>query len=220
MGQKTCPSCYGVGSYSATERIPNPAGGMFQEISVRKTCFTCAGIGTIWGQDLDAGNNNLTSGTSNGGKAARKGGKNLSQWWVNQLWPLKIVNTVGVRIRNSGWKVKVPFALLGALLALGIMAQGSGSSDGWTSSIRLLLFQIAGDSAEVVALCLGAFLGWMFLSIIGGLLAVFTELLGGLIGLAVIAVIVLVIYGIIASFQGWPPFNQERPTGGLLHLSP
>lgn len=51
MAQKTCSTCGGWG-YSATERIPNPAGGMFQEIQVWKSCLSCGGTGSIWVPDI------------------------------------------------------------------------------------------------------------------------------------------------------------------------
>lgn len=47
MAQVICLGCFGAGSYTSTERVPNPAGGMYREITVRKSCFFCGGIGSI-----------------------------------------------------------------------------------------------------------------------------------------------------------------------------
>lgn len=49
MAHKTCTSCRGTGSGTTTERVPNPAGGMFQEIQVRKRCMHCVGSGFLAG---------------------------------------------------------------------------------------------------------------------------------------------------------------------------
>ncbi len=51
MGQKTCGSCHGTGGYYTTERIHNPAGGMFQTRQVRKSCPMCGGSGSVYAPD-------------------------------------------------------------------------------------------------------------------------------------------------------------------------
>ncbi|MCP4573875.1 MAG: hypothetical protein GY838_16070 [bacterium] len=51
MPQDTCTSCFGTGSYQTTERVNNPAGGMYQEVPVSKPCMACSGAGTIWKAD-------------------------------------------------------------------------------------------------------------------------------------------------------------------------
>ena len=51
MGSKTCGVCHGTGGHYATERVPNPAGGMFQMIQVRRTCAMCGGSGSVYAPD-------------------------------------------------------------------------------------------------------------------------------------------------------------------------
>lgn len=51
MARKTCSVCAGLRGYNSTERVPNPAGGMFMEIQVRKPCMGCGGTGSIWVPD-------------------------------------------------------------------------------------------------------------------------------------------------------------------------
>lgn len=211
MGQKTCTSCGGSGSYTATERVPDFSGGMFREISVRKSCFSCGGAGTIWVQDADGGSGG--SGGAGKGDGTRRGHgiADLGQWCVTHLWPLNMADKLGQSLRDVGWKVKAPLALLGAILGAGLMNQGSGAVGSWADWARMTLMQVAGESAGLVAVCLGALVGWLLPSIIGGLMMASAQLVGVGIALAIVAAVLGIIYVIIASIQGWPPFANQSP---------
>jgi len=76
MARKTCSTCGGSGGYWATERVPNPAGGMFREIQVRKTCPACVGNGSIWvSDDTPSVRNEGRNGGGSGGGGGPSGGK-------------------------------------------------------------------------------------------------------------------------------------------------
>lgn len=55
MALNTCSACNGRGGYHATERVPNPAGGMFMEMQVWKNCLMCGGSGSVWVPDSAPG---------------------------------------------------------------------------------------------------------------------------------------------------------------------
>ena len=51
MANQTCYRCGGMGGFMETQRMPNPGGGMFQEVQMHRSCSACGGVGSVWVPD-------------------------------------------------------------------------------------------------------------------------------------------------------------------------
>ncbi len=214
MAQKTCPSCAGFGDYPSTERIPSPGGGMFQEISVRKSCEYCGGSGTVWEQDP------LPSYASEGDASStashprqRKPGLidhlvGLGMWWVEKIWPLRIFSNWGQQLLTVGWKMKLLLSLGGAAVGVSLFVQNLHP---FGLEIRAPLLEVAGESAGLWALGLGAIGGWLLPPVLGAFMTLSNRLLALGIGLLITVVGLAVVYSLIALFTGWPSLDQYLP---------
>lgn len=110
MAVKTCSSCHGMGSYTTTERIPNPAGGMFQEIQVRKTCVFCSGTGQVFTADKFS-----TSQSSSGRKASPSGPLKSPETILAELFSVIIFGLIvyiGFSQTTAEWYVILPVAFI------------------------------------------------------------------------------------------------------------
>jgi len=168
-------------------------------------------MGTTWTPDpVSIGVLSNNSGTI---EQSRRGRNifDIGEWWVKHLWPLRIVNSLGERIRDARWVCRVPFALIGGLLGFGLLQEGSSLLGSWSDSWKEIMQQLAGNSAGGLALCVGAILGWLLPTVIGGLLMVAALLIGLGIGLAIISVVLGLIYCVIAWVEAWPPFDKQLP---------
>lgn len=63
MATKTCGACGGSGGFPSTQRVHNPAGGMFQVIHTRETCSMCGGSGSVYAPDPVGPSSGGTGGT-------------------------------------------------------------------------------------------------------------------------------------------------------------
>jgi hypothetical protein len=110
----------------------------------------------------------------------------LTRWFVTRVLPLSLLERSGKVLGARGWKINLPIAGIGAIVAIGLV----------------------GPSAALVATAFGALAGWFALRLLGGTLVLAAALTGLALALAVTAVVVSILYGAIAAAAGWPPFER------------
>lgn len=134
----------------------------------------------------------------------------LGVWMMRHLWPLAATERAGRRLMAMGWKVRLPSAALGALLGLGLTTSSGGAPAAWPAA-QAALAGVAGESAAVVAVGVGALVGWVAAPGLGATLILAAALTGLALGLAVCALVLGLGYAIIATAAGWPPFERGTP---------
>ena len=125
----------------------------------------------------------------------------LTEWMVDHVWPLKIARSCAESSKGLGWKVRLPFAMLGAFLSVGLLPGVDGGPATWPSG---LVADLTGDYAMLVPLGLGALAGWAVPTIGALILLLVTYLVGLSLALAAIGCTIAAGYTVIAWIAGWP----------------
>lgn len=126
----------------------------------------------------------------------------MANWVVQRFPPLRAGIEFGEDLVEAGWRTRLFFSIPTALA-------GAGAASGhalwpWAGE---LLASIAGSSAPIVALGLGAVLGWLLPTVLGLVLAFGLFLVGLAIGLALVGGVLGLLYLGIAAIAHWPPFS-------------
>jgi hypothetical protein len=121
---------------------------------------------------------------------------NFGKWFIDHLWPLSASVRLGQRLTKVGWKVRLTLAILGAFLSPALIVNNHGKPPVWPWA-QVMLTDLAGHYAILVAVGLGVAAGWA-LPKTAGLVIILAAWLTGLgIGLGLIALAVVIAYKVI-----------------------
>jgi hypothetical protein len=137
---------------------------------------------------------------------------NISEWFVERVWPLRMVGTLGTWIAGTGWKTRLPVVVLGAYLGGGLLTGVVAGAAAWPWGAAALA-GLAGPQAIWIALGLGALAGWVAVPLAGAVLVLAVHLVGLALGLGAIGLVVAAVYAVVAAFAGWPPFDAAGAAG-------
>ena len=104
---------------------------------------------------------------------------------------------LGERLRDSTWKPRLLIAVSAAIATAAQAPEWSRPGG--------VLHSLAGENSILLATAIGAVAGWYFLSILGILMAATAYVVALSLVLLVIAVILGLIYLVLAEWLRWPP---------------
>jgi hypothetical protein len=129
----------------------------------------------------------------------------LGLWVEDHLWPLAALSNAAERLTEVRWKPKLVTSVLGAVFGIAWM----GGAVSFLPGLKGLLVDLCGSYASLVAVSVGAALGWMVIPI-GGALGMMAVKIGEIaIGLTAIAAGLLTLYlAFVGGVRAWGKYRS------------